>query len=162
MSFLLGSYANTAIINVWIWFESYDGQHIIQTDLFTESSEPESKKLYKEESDKVDKWIGLYHTAIVKVTIPLGGLPIAIYSYYTYYTTDMGADAFQLPFLIEWVPLNPWYSYNFRYAKPKLKCFKSNLTIIVADLEVAIWLEDANWIFCRSLTVVIGYRDHLS
>lgn len=60
-------------------------------------SDEMSIQLHNKVNEQVNKWTQLVHTFMVKCSIPIGGFPIIIFSYYTYYTTDLGAESFLLP-----------------------------------------------------------------
>lgn len=52
------------------------------------------KELANEANETIDKWTRIAHTAFVKVLILAGSIPAGVVSYYLYYTTDLGSDAF--------------------------------------------------------------------
>lgn len=58
---------------------------------------PESRALYIESSQKVDKWIRILDVALLRVTPTLAILPAVISSFITYFTTDLGNAALELP-----------------------------------------------------------------
>lgn len=53
--------------------------------------------MFNDANEKIEKITQIIHKAIVNVSILLGFLPIAAYSYFVYFTTDSGKDAFRLP-----------------------------------------------------------------
>lgn len=57
----------------------------------------ESRTLYIENSQKVEKWIKILDLAFLKVTPQFVTWPAVIVSYITYFTTDLGDLAFQFP-----------------------------------------------------------------
>lgn len=56
-----------------------------------------SKAIYVEVNDRIEKWSQIVHFVLVNVSIPFLILPKYLVSFYLYYTTDMGNDAFELP-----------------------------------------------------------------
>lgn len=59
---------------------------------------PTSKAIYDEIDGKLEFWVKMLDLLVVNV-MPVGiTFPMLIISYFVYYTTDLGADAFQLPF----------------------------------------------------------------
>lgn len=57
-----------------------------------------SKAIYGKLNAKLVKWSEWFNFASMKVTLPALTLPNIIKSFFIYFTTDDGADAFQLPF----------------------------------------------------------------
>lgn len=74
-----------------------DLTYLIETDL----SDPNLNQLYTERNQIIEHFIRIMHTFLIKVSIPFGAIPIATLSYYLYFTTDLGNDAFLLPFHIK-------------------------------------------------------------
>lgn len=65
---------------------------------------------YIETSQKVDKGIGILHIAFLKVT-PIAAVSTAlIFSFFTYFTTDLDGSAFELP-----VPM--WFPFDTKNPK---------------------------------------------
>lgn len=62
-----------------------------------------SAALITEAGQNTEKWIKVIDTAFLIVTPIASTVPASIVSYFTYFTTDAGDTAFQLPFLM-------WYS----------------------------------------------------
>lgn len=60
----------------------------------TESYDPDTKSHCIEMIRKIEKFTRIAHTSLVKLIIPLSGIPGLISSYYLYYTTDLGSDVF--------------------------------------------------------------------
>lgn len=58
---------------------------------------PTSKKMYIKTNGLVEKISKILEIGIVKVTPSVFTLPKALLCYFTYFTTDSGADAFELP-----------------------------------------------------------------
>lgn len=58
---------------------------------------PESKENYMKTHQLVEKFSKILRVVLVYVTIPCFVLPPAFLCFYTYFTTDSGADAFKLP-----------------------------------------------------------------
>ena len=58
---------------------------------------PISKTIYKKTDQKLQKWHKILNIVMVKVPPVLANIPMFIISFYTYFTTDLGRDAFELP-----------------------------------------------------------------
>lgn len=58
---------------------------------------PESQKLYTESSQKIEKWIKILNVALMKISPALTIWPAVITSLITYFTTDLGNAALELP-----------------------------------------------------------------
>ena len=58
----------------------------------------ESELMWGNLNGKIEKWSDMFYSIIIKVTVP--GLLIInfIMSYYLYFTSDLGSDAFTLPY----------------------------------------------------------------
>lgn len=67
------------------------------SDLFSELICTASKPLYMKTHRIVEKFSKIMKFVIVDVTVPGFIIPKAIFSFYVYFTTDLGADAFELP-----------------------------------------------------------------
>lgn len=65
-------------------------------------SNPVLKSLYEEANELVEKWHGIVNSAFIKVTLPCISLPYFMGSFILYYYTDLGKDAFHLPFIAWW------------------------------------------------------------
>lgn len=59
---------------------------------------PSSKAIIDETNARVEKWSGILFFVMVKMTLLFGALPWFICTYFIYFTTDLGVDAFVLPF----------------------------------------------------------------
>lgn len=59
---------------------------------------PLSKAIYVEVNDKIEKWTSLLFWSFVKVSLPFVALPKILISFCSYFMTDAGSDAFELPF----------------------------------------------------------------
>lgn len=59
---------------------------------------PESRIIYVKAKTFVNKLTKIIYFIFLKIIIPLITLPYAFASYYLYFSTDLGRDAFQLPF----------------------------------------------------------------
>lgn len=75
----------------------------------------------------------------------------AIISFYIYFTTDAGSDAFDLPIPMWWVL---WWMSTTSRAKPKIIYFKMHCMINSTD-KVTIRLEESNGIFGSGLHSVL-------
>lgn len=59
---------------------------------------PISKTIYNKIDEKLQLWVKILDFLMVNV-MPVGiTFPMLIVTYFAYYTTNLGADAFQLPF----------------------------------------------------------------
>lgn len=81
--------------------ESEYHQHQICHQTFYKSfpigwSDPASKDMFEKTNMQVKKLCKIAYFAIVNVSIPCITLPEAIYSYFIYYTTNLGGNAFEL------------------------------------------------------------------
>lgn len=72
-----------------------------------------SKAIYENLFAKTEKWAELIYIANVKVTLPCLTIPDFVKSFYVYFTTDVGGDAFQLPVYAWWATL--FRNQNFYY-----------------------------------------------
>lgn len=61
-----------------------------------------SKLIYTKTSEKIEKIAAMFNFALVKMTPACETIPIFIASSVTYFTTDLGTDAFVLPFPTMW------------------------------------------------------------
>lgn len=61
---------------------------------------PTSKSIYMEANIFVEKWSSIIYVLFTKASVPIMILPLLILSYFLYFTTDLGRNAFQLPFVI--------------------------------------------------------------
>lgn len=66
---------------------------------------PEWKFKYSNLNDKIEKWSNILYSALIKVSVPGILLPNFISSYYLYFSSDLGSEAFGLPYLF-------WYDLN--------------------------------------------------
>lgn len=57
-----------------------------------------SKAIFENLMAQVDKWANLLVFAMVNVTLPCVTIPKIVISFFAYYATDAGSDAFELPF----------------------------------------------------------------
>lgn len=78
---------------------------IIQKLKFTGMRTPTLKSMCEEKNREGEKWSKLAFLLIAKCTRIVLVSPKAMFSYWTYYTTDAGRDAFVLPYLI-WFPFD--------------------------------------------------------
>lgn len=65
---------------------------------FTGLVRPTSKSIFDETDEKLQNWFGVLDFVAVNVMSVCLTLPMLIVSFYTYFTTDLANDAFQLPF----------------------------------------------------------------
>lgn len=76
---------------------------------------PVSKAIYEEANDLVEKWSKIIASAFTRITAPGLMLPYIIMSYFMYFTTDSGTDAFVLPFLAKYHGPILLFSPDHRY-----------------------------------------------
>lgn len=62
------------------------------------SKNPASKANYMDVNLKVEKWTKIIHFALMRVVLYGVIFPKFIFCFYLFYTTDLGPDAFELPF----------------------------------------------------------------
>ena len=61
---------------------------------------PQSKQTYVKLNENIEKWTGVFYFFMVQLSVPAVTMPQFIISFYLYFTTDLGAEAFNLPFVI--------------------------------------------------------------
>lgn len=69
-------------------------QNKLYSTTFIELFDVDSKYLYEKMNTKIEKFTWILHTAITKVSIPFGIIPMVMNSYYLYFTTELGNEAF--------------------------------------------------------------------
>lgn len=82
--------SKTSIIQIW-WFNKFN------TSMWLGLKTPKSKQICEQTHQLVEKYteIGLF---LIRIVItPCFVLPKAIVSFFAYFTTDLGSDAFKLP-----------------------------------------------------------------
>lgn len=62
------------------------------------SENPEAKLLYERHNQQVGKWNKTLIFGVQKVSFNLVLWPMFFFSYFTYFTTNLGSEAFQMPF----------------------------------------------------------------
>lgn len=78
---------------------------LLSTDVFryieclekTIESRKWMNRLYEETSERIENYTRMLLSLLVKITIPMGNAPIVILSYYHYFATDLGSEAFIMP-----------------------------------------------------------------
>lgn len=75
----------------------------------------ESKNKYEKLKEKVEIWTRKFRFSLVNVTVPALLMPQMIISYYLYFTTDLGSEAFSLAYPIWWVSKFPFISTNLKF-----------------------------------------------
>lgn len=63
---------------------------------------PTVKTIYTQTVGAIKKHVGFSNTALIKVTPAAATLPVALGCFITYFTSDLGADAFELPLTSMW------------------------------------------------------------
>lgn len=77
----------------------YLKKNIIFVFIFKPGMEnPASKKIHEETYENIDKCTRYLYYFCVKITVPGVMIPQMITSYLNYFTTDMGKEAFKLPY----------------------------------------------------------------
>lgn len=76
--------------------------------------------IYKKACTLVEKSSNYIYTGLVKIACPMTIIPYILWSYFMYYTTDLGRDAFTLPFVL-------WYVYTIDCDEQKLTKRKMHL-----------------------------------
>lgn len=69
--------------------------------------------IYQKCNKQVEKWSASLQFALLKVTINCIMWPKMIMSYFNYFTTDLGAEAFELP-TYEWQAPNSIFNIQFK------------------------------------------------
>lgn len=65
--------------------------------IFQGSEIPQLKKIHEKNVQLIEKLSEFIYAALMYITLPGFMLPKAIISYFIYFTTDAGRDAFDLP-----------------------------------------------------------------
>lgn len=66
---------------------------------------PKSKRKYEKTNRNMEKWSEIVYFLTVKVTVVCLIGPRFVVSFFVYFTTNLGADAFELP-ILTWFPFN--------------------------------------------------------
>lgn len=61
--------------------------------------------IYVEMNEFIEKWSGIVYIIATKTILPCLMVPYMGVSYYLYYNTDLGSDAFFFPMVIWWVKM---------------------------------------------------------
>lgn len=61
---------------------------------------PKSSAIYTKINQQIEKWTKIVHLLLYKISLVSFVSPKLIASYFLYYTTDLGSEAFQTPFLM--------------------------------------------------------------
>lgn len=65
---------------------------------FSGQKYPEAKRMYVKTNHQIEKWCNIIYTITIKLFVPILLLPKFIASFFFYFTTELGGDAFELPF----------------------------------------------------------------
>lgn len=96
----------------------------------------ESKAIYTSTARKVQQRMDLFTLVMQKLTPILMMLPKFIISFCSYFTTDLGPDAFELP-------IPKWWVLHFKV----FGCIFSHKKLTqIWQLQVSIWLENPDWV----------------
>lgn len=66
----------------------------IENSISTDSYDPITKYTFKRTVERIELFTKIIFILFVKVLFPMGVIPMVIVSYYLYFTTDKGSDAF--------------------------------------------------------------------
>ncbi|XP_055322149.1 putative odorant receptor 85d isoform X2 [Sitodiplosis mosellana] len=66
---------------------------------------PKSKSTYVKLNENIEKWTGVFYSIIVELSVIAVLMPHLIISFYLYFATDLGREAFSLPFQV-WTPFD--------------------------------------------------------
>lgn len=92
---------NIWIVQFWLNFVTFLFKHVCLPILGLMN--PISTLIYKQTDRKMQKWHHILNILMVKVTPVFANMPKCIVSFYTYFTTDLGRDAFELPCPAWWI-----------------------------------------------------------
>lgn len=90
----------------------------------------ESKKIYEKINERIEKWTKILYFVWMRGTFPGTMLPNCIISYFLYFATDLGSNAFRLPFPI-------WFVKNLSFSM----C-ENHLYLVTTILKVAFRLAN--------------------
>lgn len=92
---------------------------------------PQSIRTYEKLNENIEKWTGLFYTVMVQVSVPAVLMPNFIISFYLYFATDFGGDAFSLPIPIWCVTLFTCNEFKFKILNYEIN-FVHFLTISIS------------------------------
>lgn len=94
---------NTSEFNarIKIKFVRFFSKHF-KIGVFVGLVNPTLKTIYTQTSEKIKKHVGICNTALIKVTAVATTMPPALGCFVAYFTTDVGADVFELPHTSMW------------------------------------------------------------
>lgn len=113
--------------------------------------------MYEKTNQVVENWCKRIIALFEKIILPLLILPIAMLSYCTYFTTDLGAASFLLPFPVWWgcwqqlflFTLTNWTEFRVPFDwKNPIGYF---IAFILQAVCAALLIDDAS--FCMSFTI---------
>lgn len=104
---------------------------------------PVSRMIYENGNHLVEKWFNIFIRLVMFVTLPGLMFPTFVVSYYKYFTTDLGNDAFEMPYPI-WLPIN-WrdpikYSLAFCFQYSFAVCLSHIDTCTVSFVTASCWM----------------------
>lgn len=67
--------------------------------------------MYEKANQLAETWSKMIDFAIVHVSVPTIIFPKAIVSFFIYYTTEAGPDAFELPIPVWWASVYSFFFY---------------------------------------------------
>lgn len=80
--------------------------NILYENVFLGLKNPATQKLYKKTNQRVETVCRVIDVISLKILAPGFVLPKAIFSYFQYFRTDLGPDAFELSLPVWYVILN--------------------------------------------------------
>lgn len=86
---------------------------------------PDSKDIYGRVNKKNEKWTKMLDFVLLKVTLPGVIMPNFIISYFLYFATDLGSEAFRLPFPKWYIIHQRYNTFHFSHFVIKAAAWKS-------------------------------------
>lgn len=102
-----------------------------------------SRVIYENSNQLVEKWFNIFIRLVMFVTLPGLMFPTFIVSYFKYFTSDLGNDAFEMPYPI-WLPIN-WrdpikYFLAFCFQYSFAVCFSHIGTCTISFTTACCWM----------------------
>lgn len=101
--------------------------------------DPEALSTYLKLDERIEIWSNLFHFLVVQVTVPLVIMPKFLISFYLYFATDLGSEAFNLPFPVWCVMI---FSCQFY-----ILCMISVISYISSFSKDSVRLENTDRLF---------------
>lgn len=116
---------------------------------------PASMDIYIKTDKLVEKLTKIMYFLLTRVSAPSFVLPKFFASFFLYFTTDTGNNAFELPLPMWWVC--NLYSLTVNFNKDLLSTILHLSKITIQ--KVSIWLEKSHWIFdCCFVAIRISFH----